>query len=173
MEADLIRRAKAGERQAFADLLTANYDFIHAVAWKWTRNRIEADDIAQDVCLKIATALQGFRGDGQFRGWLYRMTLNAVRDRSRQAKRERSGQDAWISDPSQMPVVQDRAELDALWTAVQSLGSKQRDAVMLVYSEGLSHAEAAHVLGCTESTVSWHLHEARKRLKILLGRDVA
>ena len=49
---------------------------------------------------------------------------------------------------------------------------KQRDAVLLIYGEGLSHAAAAEVLGCAETTISWHVHEARKRLKVLL-RDAA
>ena len=49
---------------------------------------------------------------------------------------------------------------------------KQRDAVLLIYGEGLSHAAAADVLGCAETTISWHVHEARKRLKVLL-RDAA
>jgi RNA polymerase sigma-70 factor (ECF subfamily) len=55
-----------------------------------------------------------------------------------------------------------------LWTAVRSLPDQQRDAVLLVYGEDMSHAEAATVMGCSEKTVSWHVHEARKRLKILL-----
>jgi RNA polymerase sigma-70 factor (ECF subfamily) len=63
--------------------------------------------------------------------------------------------------------------MQEIWTAVQTLSPKQRDCVMLVYSEGLDHAEAAEVLGCSEPTVSWHLHEARKRLRIILGREVA
>jgi RNA polymerase sigma-70 factor (ECF subfamily) len=67
----------------------------------------------------------------------------------------------------------DEDDMSEIWTAVQELSPKQRDAVMLVYSEGLDHGEAAEVLGCSESTVSWHLHEARKRLKIILGREVA
>ena len=49
---------------------------------------------------------------------------------------------------------------------------KQRDAVLLIYGEGLSHAAAGEVLGCAETTISWHVHEARKRLKVLL-RDAA
>jgi RNA polymerase sigma-70 factor (ECF subfamily) len=55
-----------------------------------------------------------------------------------------------------------------LWAAVRRLPEQQRDAVLLVYGQDLSHAEAAQVMGCTEKTVSWHLHEARKRLKSTL-----
>ena len=55
-----------------------------------------------------------------------------------------------------------------LWDEVRRLPDQQRDAVLLVYGEDLSHAEAAEIMKCTEKTVSWHLHEARRRLKIKL-----
>jgi RNA polymerase sigma-70 factor (ECF subfamily) len=55
-----------------------------------------------------------------------------------------------------------------LWRAVRSLPDQQRDAVLLVYAQDLSHGEAAALMGCSEKTVSWRLHEARKRLRILL-----
>jgi RNA polymerase sigma-70 factor (ECF subfamily) len=55
-----------------------------------------------------------------------------------------------------------------LWGEVRGLPPQQRDAVLLVYAEDLSHAEAAAVMGCTERTVSWHLHAARKRLRARL-----
>jgi len=51
---------------------------------------------------------------------------------------------------------------------VRTLPEKQREAVLLVYGEGMSHAEAADVMGSAEATVSWHVHEAKKRLKVLL-----
>ncbi|MNL67562.1 RNA polymerase factor sigma-70 [compost metagenome] len=55
-----------------------------------------------------------------------------------------------------------------LWDAVRSLPEKQRDAVLLVYAEELSHAEAATIMGIREATVSFHVHEARKTLRGLL-----
>ena len=64
------------------------------------------------------------------------------------------------------PDADDRAE--RLWAAVRDLPGKQRDAVLLVYGEGLSHAAAADAMACAEATVSWHIHEAKKRLKVLM-----
>mgnify|MGYP003526529980 FL=1 len=58
--------------------------------------------------------------------------------------------------------------MELLWEAVRQLSEKQRDAVLLVHGEGLGHGAAAAVMGCSESTVSWHIHEARKRLKKML-----
>jgi RNA polymerase sigma-70 factor (ECF subfamily) len=158
---------------AFGQLLEAHYDFIHAVAWKWTRSRSDADDIAQDVCVRLAAAIAGFRGEGRFRTWLYALVLNAVRDGARKNEREKRKTEEWGLDPSTQADEDEGKDMQEIWSAVQQLPARQRDAIMLVYSEGLDHGDAADVLGCSESTVSWHLHEARKRLKIILGREVA
>jgi RNA polymerase sigma-70 factor (ECF subfamily) len=173
LEPDLIRRASEGDRAAFGQLVEMHYDFIHAVAWKWTRDRTDADDIAQDVCVRLAKAIVGFRGEGRFRTWLYALVLNAARDLFRKTERDRRQAADWSLDPSTQGEPNDEADIQALWTAVQTLSPKQRDAVMLVYAEGLDHGDAADVLGCSERTVSWHLHEARKRLRTILGREVA
>ena len=60
------------------------------------------------------------------------------------------------------------SQAERLWAAVRELPDKQRDAVLLVYGEGLSHAAAADAMACAEATVSWHIHEAKKRLKRLM-----
>lgn len=169
----MIRLAVNGDRQAFGRLVEAHYDFIHAVAWRWTGRSDEADDIAQEVCIKLAQAIRGFRGESRFRSWLYTLTLNAVRDQARKARRETIKAEAYFSDPAFHVAGEDEAETAALWEAVRQLPARQRDCVLLVYGEEMNHAEAADVLGCSEATVSWHVHEARKRLRDMLGRDVA
>ena len=89
----------------------------------------------------------------------------AARDMLRKTAREAAKAEAFGREP-RLPAesgLEERTE--ALWTAVRSLPDKQRDAVLLVYGEGLSHAAAADAMGCAEATVSWHVHEAKKRLK--------
>lgn len=173
MQNELIAGARNGDREAFAALLAENYDFIHAVAWRWSGNTDDADDIAQDVCLRLGRTIRSFRGDSRFRTWLYTLTLNAVRDRARREARELQKTIAYFADPAVRTPPDGDEDLACLWDKVRALPPKQRDAVMLVYAEGLSHAEAADVMGCSESTISWHVHEARKRLKDMLGQDVA
>jgi RNA polymerase sigma-70 factor (ECF subfamily) len=158
---------------AFGQLVEMHYDFIHAIAWKWTRNRADADDIAQDVCVRLPNAIGSFRGEGRFRTWLYTLVLNSARDHFRKFEREQRNAAAWLVDPSIQRETEEGDDSQEIWAAVHRLSPKQRDSVMLVYGEGLDHGEAADVLGCSESTVSWHLHEARKRLKTILGREVA
>lgn len=172
MDAALIEKAQNGDRQAFSALVEQHYDFVHGVAWRWSGNLPDADDIAQEVCVKLARALSSFRGTSRFRTWLYTLTLNVARDHRRRAAREERNAARFAADPAATAAANDNAEeAEALWTAVRALPDKQSDAVLLVYGEGLSHAAAADVMGCSEATVSWHVHEARKRLKILLGRE--
>lgn len=173
MDAELVDKAVSGDRQAFGQLVERHYDFVHAVAWRWSGNTADAEDIAQDVCVRLGSAIRGFRGTSRFRTWLYTLTLNAARDHRRRQTRDCTGMQAYASEQAVLGAGdsgEDERE-QALWTAVRGLPEKQCDAVLLVYAEGMSHAAAADVLGCSESTVSWHVHAARKRLKTVLGKE--
>lgn len=166
----LIDRAVAGDTAAFARLVERHYDFIYRVAWRWLGDQTDAEDLAQDVCVGLARAISGFRGDAAFTSWLYRVVLNRVRDVQRARKRRSDSAtvlafEAVDAEPDTGP--EDAAAASDLWRAVRKLPDKQRDATLLVYAEDRSHAEAAEVMGCAENTVSWHLHEARKSLKVM------
>jgi RNA polymerase sigma factor (sigma-70 family) len=166
----LVARARGGDRAAFAALIEAHYDFIFRTAWKWSGNRVDAEDVAQEVCVKLATAIDGFDGRSAFSSWVYRITLNAVRDLQRAGARQarRGAEFAEVSADSAPAAQEETVAENQIWAAVRGLPPKQRDAVLLVYAEELSHAAAAAVMGVRESTVSWYVHEARKALKDLL-----
>ena len=166
----LVERAKAGDRQAFGQLIEANYDFIFRTACKWTGKRSDAEDIAQEVCIKLATAIKSFDGRSAFTSWLYRVTLNRVRDMQRATSRKARTVDAFtLVHPEDDPGDQEDATTShEIWERVSALPEKQREAIMLVYGEDLSHAEAGEIMGCKEATVSWHVHEAKKTLRGLL-----
>lgn len=167
----LAVRAAAGCRQSFALLLERHYDRVYRFAWRRTGSRTAGEDIAQDVALKLAGAIRTYRADAAFTTWLHRIAYTTTIDFLR------SHQRTVAADPSEIirlidAAAEEQHETQAsnvdLWAAVRSLPDQQRDAVVLVYGEDLSHAEAAAVLGCSEKTVSWHVHEARKRLRIML-----
>lgn len=166
----LVERAKAGDRLAFSQLLEANYDFIFRTACKWTGKRSDAEDIAQEVCIKLATAIQSFDGRSAFTSWLYRVTINMVRDMQRSTTRRGRNVDAFaLVHPEDDPGGQEEATTASeIWSRVSALPDKQREAIMLVYAEDMTHAEAAAIMGCKEATVSWHIHEAKKTLRGLL-----
>ena len=169
-DADLIGRARNGDEDAFGQLIERHYDFVYRVAYRWCGRKADAEDVAQDVCVRLGSAIDLYRGAGAFTTWLYTLTLNAARDMMRKHTREAAKTKAYgvhaLIGGEAVPESDTRAE--ALWEAVRQLPNKQRDAVLLVYGEGLSHSAASDVLAISEATVSWHIHEAKKRLKVLM-----
>ena len=165
--AELVRLAQAGSVPAFERLVAGQYAFIFRTAFRWSGNRSDAEDAAQTVCMRLATALKSYDWRASFSTWLYRITLNAVRDLQRSDQRRRrlvSAVSVGASEASP-PTQEDALALADLWRLVRELPSGQRDAVLLVHGEQMSHAEAAEVMGCKAVTVSWHIHNARKALK--------
>lgn len=167
----LAIEAATGDRAALAALLDRHYGQIHRMAWHWCGSAEAAEDVAQDVCVKLATAISGFRGDSAFATWVWRITYNTAIDHLRVMGKMQT------TAPTEMMALVDEpacetpeALLEAgdLWIAVRRLPAQQRDAVLLVYAQDMSHAEAAIILECSTNTVSWHLHEARKALKAKL-----
>ncbi len=170
LTAALALRARNGDPDAFAALIEHQYDAIYRTAWRWCGNRDDAEDIAQEVCVKIGQAIARFDGRSAFSSWVYRITLNAVRDWQRAGSRRGRHMNAYaeIAPPDQQAEQEAATTHSQLWEAVRRLPEKQRDAVLLVYAEELSHAEAADIMGIREATVSFHVHEARKTLRVLL-----
>jgi RNA polymerase sigma-70 factor (ECF subfamily) len=168
-DGQLAARARDGDRAAFAALVERHYDFIFRVAFRLCGHRAEAEDIAHEVCVRLGRAIAGYRGGAAFTTWLYAIVLNAARDARRRSEREAARAQAFGLHAALAAAGNEADDpADALWDAVRHLPDKQREAVTLVYGEGLSHAQAADVMAVSETTVSWHVHEAKKRLKALL-----
>lgn len=167
---DLAARAAGGCAAAFSALVERHYDGIYRVAWRLLGRRSDAEDVAQDVCIKLVSAIRSWRGEAELTTWIYRIAYNRALDELRSRQRvialPTSNVLAMIEATAEDAI--DAVEQRELWDAVRSLPDQQRDAVLLVYGEDLNHAEAARVMACSEKTVSWHLHEARKRLRAML-----
>lgn len=162
----LIKQAQAGDAAAFAELLGVYYNVLFKFAYRWCNNREDAEDIAQQASLKLARSITQFRFESAFTTWLYRLVINCAKDWSKsQAKHK--GQEAQKID---MPVTDN---IDAAIYAEQVLkqlalaGGNLKETLLLVHGEGFTHAEAASILNVKESTVSWRIHEIRKKLTAL------
>lgn len=163
-ESNVIRAAQAGDRKAFEHLLEARYDSIYRFALKWCGNESDAEDIAQLACIKLAKGIKQFDHRAQFSTWLYRLVINCAQDWQRQQKRHQGGEQ--MND--ELQVHTGMGEIVIYLTQVLAwiahLGAEFKETVVLVFGEGLSHAEAAKVLQVKESTVSWRIHKVRKAL---------
>ena len=163
---DLVARAAGGERAAFEALLRRHYDRIHRIAWRLTGSASDADDIAQEVSCALIEKLAGFRGEAMFTTWLFGIVVNACRDHRRRGqtlKRFRAGLSV-LASLATAPDARDLYRRSWMASELSRLDASLRETIVLVVGEDMSHLEAAHALGVAESTVSWRMHEAKRRL---------
>ena len=163
----LARRAVAGDRNAFSDLLERHYGLIYRVAARMLGDGVEAEDLAQDVCVGLVTRLASYGGQSRFTTWLYRVVVNAARDAMRRnATRRRNEQEFAEQDGLGDRQIGIGGE-DSVWLqqVLGQLSDELRTTVILVLAEGLRHGEAGKILGVSEATVSWRLHQVRKQLR--------
>lgn len=175
MESGWVMAAQSGDRDAMAALLQNEYAFMFRLAYRYTGNRAEAEDVTQDACIKLARRIGDCREPRAFRGWLVTLVLNTARDAQRRnGTREGTGTiDAAEANIASTPAeyaIEDRLTVQR---EVTTLSHKLRDAVLLVYWVGLSQKEAAVALGVAEGTVNWRLHEARRILGARLEGEQA
>lgn len=170
---ELAGLAAAGDADAFRVLLERHYDGIFRLAFRFTGNRADAEDITQDVCMALVDRIGSFRGEARFTTWLHRIVVNACRDRGRRrATAQRVTADFAAVEDLRRAADADRGEHMAWVTEMLSRFSEDiRETAILVLAEQLSHAEVAAILEVKESTISWRMHELRKGLKQMADND--
>jgi RNA polymerase sigma-70 factor (ECF subfamily) len=172
-DSELAKLASQGDRDAFQRLLERHYDMIHRVALRFTGSRVDAEDIAQDVCLALVRKLAAFRGDALFSTWLYRVVINACHDFVRRRASARTLVENYVAyrELDEADHADTKERLDWLQEAYANLPADLRETVLLVVAEDMTHAEAAAVLDCAQGTIAWRMSVARKQLKTDLERD--
>lgn len=168
-DSELAALSAGGDEEAFGCLIDRHYMFIYKVAYKWIGNKEDAEDLAQDVCVKLAHKIGMYSPDAKFTTWLYTIIRNSALDLAKSAERKNVKLDIDDVKIEATSVSQEEKliQKQALQT-LYALPDKIKDAVILVYMEGLSHAEAAKILGCAETTISWRVFQGKKKLKRLL-----
>ncbi|HOP61214.1 MAG TPA: sigma-70 family RNA polymerase sigma factor [Candidatus Saccharicenans sp.] len=179
-EQQLIERARRGEVEAFMQLVREYEHRVFQLAYNLTRNREDAADLAQETFLQAFRAIKSFRGNSSFYTWLHRIAVNLGLNFLKKHRRtsnyledldslEEKGRGGELAEAGGIPSVEDSwlsEELKInLEKALDELPPAFRATFFLVVQEGMSHKQAAELLGCSENTVSWRIHEARKRLK--------
>ena len=171
----LIEACRRGDSEAFRALFEKHKDMVYSVALRYSGEAAAAQDIAQDVFLKLFSTIGSFRGESNFEAWLYRMVVNRCFDQKRKTRRLSPLVTAVIDVlPTPGVNVLDevlRSELSAhVRSVVDSLAPDQRMVVVLRYTQGLSYDEIAAVLGCSAGTIASRLNRAHKVLERRLAR---
>jgi RNA polymerase sigma-70 factor, ECF subfamily len=170
---ELVIQAQAGDNTSFAALVDRHYMTAYRFAFRWSRSREDAEDITQEVFVKLARSLHLFDGRSQFTTWLYSITANCARDHARKnrrwAKEFTADPPEEIAAASPNPGPESNAMARGIGKAIDELPEKLKEAMLLVYAEDLSHKEAARVIGCAETTVSWRIFQAKRKLRKVLS----
>ena len=181
-DVELVRRAQAGDVDAFGDLVERNRRAVFRAALAAVGSATEADDVAQEAFVTAFQKLSAFRGEAAFKTWLLAITWRKAIDRRKSLTRwmhrlvsaPGPGQTGEDWDPMQgLPANQQSQEDDAMTADLQrrlrpliaSLPKKLRDALLLAGSGDHSYDEIGRMLQIPTGTVKWRVSEARKVLK--------
>ena len=178
---ELVDAARGGDSAAFGVLVRRHQKRVYRLALHLLRNSAEAEDVTQETFVRAYGALDRFDGRSEPYTWMYRiavnLSLNAIRAR-------KSSQRTTSSDDPRMEsllvdlqsgqgnpalATEDRLLAQALLEGIDGLSDVLRTTLILVIVDGASHADASRTLGCSEGTVAWRVHEARRKLREFLA----
>jgi RNA polymerase sigma-70 factor (ECF subfamily) len=175
---ELVDRARGGDADAFGTLVRRHQKRIYRLVAHLTKGAPEAEDVTQETFVRAYQGLDRFQGASEPFTWLYRIAVNLSLNHLRSAK-SRRGNTSLEDDPRIAGLVADsrpgggdpmasthRKRLaEALSGGVDSLSETLRTTLILVCIDGISHDDAAEILGCPSGTIAWRVHEARRKLK--------
>ena len=180
-DTELLSRLQAGDERAIADLADAYGSKIYQLAFRYMRNKEDAEEIAQDVLYKVYRNVGAFRGDAALSSWIYRITFNAAMSRLRTVRHQRLQDDerppengiepsasrADVADWSDLADEQVlRSQLRRrVFRAILALPAIYRAPVMLRDIQGMSTEEASALLRVKDQTLKSRLHRGRLILR--------
>ena len=180
-DADLISRAAAGDPSAFQAIVERHRSMVYRVAFQFAGNHHDAEDIAQDVFIKVYRSLDRFRQDAQLTSWMYRIVMNTCIDhrrRHRLATAAPFGEEAeqkMLNTPEDTPDPEERAYAGELGQVLEweigRIPKGQRVVFVMRHHQGMKLGEIAEALGLAEGTVKRQLHAAVHRLRQALSQE--
>jgi RNA polymerase sigma-70 factor, ECF subfamily len=169
----VLRQAQRGDQRAFAVIVHAYERLVFTYVYRLVDDRRLAEDLTQDVFLKVFRGLPGFTGESAFTTWLFQIAKNAVIDELRAIERRPTAVN--IEDVPMPMRVEPRYEhsepIEALWAAIALLNVDLRTALLLRDIVGLSYIEIADSLEITLATVKWRIHKARESVQATLEHE--
>ena len=174
-ERELIDRMQAGDATAVADLSTVYGARIHQLAFRYMKNWEDAEEVTQDVLMRVFRKIEAFRGDAALSSWIYRITFNTAMSRLRTGRAGRAAEQqrpesadagSVSSEPADWSTLADdhvlRREMrEQLISALTTLPEVYRTPVVLRDIHGLSTEEASEILHVKPQTLKSRLHRGR------------
>jgi RNA polymerase sigma-70 factor, ECF subfamily len=171
----VLRKAQRGDERAFSLILRAYETPVFNYVLRLVGgDRALAEDLTQEVFLRVYQGLPKFSLRSKFTTWLFQVTKNRVLDELRASERRPRALVA-LDDIAPLEVldqpVERLEEIDALWRAVENLSTDLKMALLLRDVVGLSYTEIADALEVTLATVKWRIYKAREEVQVALVRE--
>ena len=170
----LLRKAQRGDEHAFVVIVRSYEVPVYNYVLRTVGDRALAEDLTQEIFLRLYQALPGFSLRCRFTTWLFQIAKNRVLDELR-ARERRPSWPVSIEDAPPIDVVDapiERVEtIDAVWRAVALLNPDLKMALLLRDVVGLSYLEIGDALEITLATVKWRIYRAREEVQLALARD--
>jgi RNA polymerase sigma-70 factor (ECF subfamily) len=166
---ELVRRTAQRDESAFEELIAKYEDRVYNTVYRYLGDETEAEDVAQEVFVRIWKHARSFRGRSSFSTWLYRVVVNQCLNHRRKRRMDVEPLDSekLADQKSRSPEaeMERRAEVLAVRRAVEGLPGRQRLALILAKYEGKSYKDIASIMGVSVPTVESLIHRARATLR--------
>jgi RNA polymerase sigma-70 factor (ECF subfamily) len=170
----VLRKAQRGDERAFSLIVRAYETPVFNYVLRLVGDRTLAEDLTQEVFLRVYQGLPGFSLRSKFTTWLFQVTKNRVLDELR-ANERRPRSVCTLDDVPPLEVVDQPMErleaIDALWRAVENLNVDLKMALLLRDVVGLAYTEIADALEITLATVKWRIYKGREEVQLALARE--
>ena len=169
---DLIRKFQSGDEKSFDKLVQNHLHNVFGFFLKITRNEMTAEDLAQDVFMKLYKNLKNFRHKSSFSTYLYRINMNTANSWITRNKWKNL---LHLDQASEIGEIDRSNEIEwvrkELWDGISRLPKKQRTVVMLRISDSLSYKEISDITGISEGSAKVNYHHAINKLKEILDNE--
>jgi RNA polymerase sigma-70 factor (ECF subfamily) len=170
----VLRKAQRGDERAFNLIVRAYETPVYNYVLRLVGDRALAEDLTQEVFLRVYQGLPKFSLKCRFTTWLFQVTKNRVLDELRASER-RPRSVVTIDDIPPLEVIDAPVErleaMDAVWRSVNDLNVELKMALLLRDVVGLSYTEIADALEITLATVKWRIYKAREEVQLALARE--
>ena len=169
---ELIKKFQNGDEKAFDQLVRNNLNNVFGFFMKVTRDEMSAEDLTQDVFIKLYKNLKNFRHDSNFSTYLYRINSNTVNSWITRSKWKNLLHLDQAPDKGEYDI-KNEAEWtkEELWNEISKLPNKQRRVMILRITDSLSYSEISKITGMSEGTAKVNFHHGLKKLKEVLLND--
>jgi RNA polymerase sigma-70 factor, ECF subfamily len=174
---DLAKMASSGDSAAFEQLYWKHHKRVFGICLKMTKSRTDAEDLTQEIFIKLFHKIGTFRGDSAFTTWLYRMSFNTVLMHFRKAKTikedttEEGDLPEFVNLNNRKPGSNNEIDRLVLRNAIEQLPDGYREIFELHVIQGFEHEEISRIVGCAVGTSKSQLFKAKRKLRTILSEN--